>query len=129
MTTRTMTGMFNSHADTERTAQQAVGQLGVKRAMVRTSPEARATGAGRNASQPYRETGVLASIRNLLLPDEDRHAYAKWMRRGGVLVSEQVGQNQADQAADILEGAGAVRGSAPCERAAANLSAKVSKTR
>jgi len=65
----------------------------------------------------------------LLLPDEDRHAYAEWMRRGDVLVSAQIGQSQADQAADILEGAGAVLGSAPCERAAANLSAKVSKTR
>lgn len=129
MTTRTMTGMFNSHAHTERAAQRAMGQFGVKHSMVRTSPEARATGAGCNASQPCRKTGVLASIRNLLLPDDHRHAYAKEMRRGGVLVSAQIGHSQADQAADILEGAGAVRGSAPCERATANLSAKVSKTR
>jgi len=108
MTTRTMTGMFNSHADAERAAQQAVGQLGVKRAMVRTSPEARATGVGHNASQPYQETAVLASIGNLLLPDEDRHAYAEGMRGGSVLVSAQIGDSQGDRAADILEGAGAV---------------------
>jgi len=76
--------------------------------LVHTSPEARATGAGHNASHPYQETAVLASITNLLLPDEDRHAYAEGMRRGGVLVSAQIGHSQADRAADILEGAGAV---------------------
>jgi len=103
-----MTGMFNSHADTECAAQQAVGQFGVKCAMVRTSPEARATGAGYNASQPNQETGVFASIRNLLLPDEDLPTYAEAMRRGGALVSARIGHSQVDRAADILEGAGAV---------------------
>lgn len=76
--------------------------------MVRISPEASASDAGGDAARPCQETGFLASIKNLLLPEEDRHAYAQGVRRGGMLVPVQVGLDQADQAADILEDAGAV---------------------
>lgn len=108
MTTRTLTAMFNSRAEAERAAQQLAGQLGMERAMVRISPEAGASDASQEAARPHRETGFFASLRDLFLPEEDRHAYAEGMRRGGMLVSVQVGLDQVDQAADILEEAGAV---------------------
>ncbi|MBV9749515.1 MAG: YsnF/AvaK domain-containing protein [Acetobacteraceae bacterium] len=108
MTTRTVTAMFNSRAEAERAVQQLTSELGVDRAMVRISPEAGATDTGYSRAQPYQETGFLAALRNLFVPDEDRYAYAEGLRRGGVLVSAQLDEGQLDQASDILENAGAV---------------------
>ena len=108
MTTRTLTAMFNSRAEAERAAQELVSQLGVDRAMVRTSPEAGVADTGYSQAQPYQETGFFASLKSLFVPDEDRYAYAEGMRRGGVLVSAQVDESHVDRAADILEHAGAV---------------------
>ena len=108
MTTRTVTAMFNSRAEAERAAQELVSQLGVDRAMVRTSPEAGATDTGYSQTQPYQETGFFASLKSLFVPDEDRYAYAEGLRRGSVLVSAQIDESQVDRAADVLEHAGAV---------------------
>lgn len=108
MTTRTVTAIFNSRAEAGRAVEQLVSELGVDRATVRTSPEAGAADTGYDASQPYQETGFWASLKDLFLPEEDRYAYAEAMRRGNVLVSAQVDQNQVERASDILERAGAV---------------------
>jgi len=108
MTTRTVTAMFSTRAEAERAMQQLVSQLGVDRAMVRITPEAGATDVGYDQAQPYQETGFFASLKNLFLPDEDRYAYAEGLRRGSVLVSAQVPENQVNQAADVLEHAGAL---------------------
>ena len=108
MTTRTVTAMFSSRAEAERAAQQLASELGVNRAMVRVSPEAGSSDAGYDQAQPYQETGFFAALRNLFVPDEDRYAYAEGMRRGSVLVSAQVDERQVEQAADILEHAGAL---------------------
>jgi uncharacterized protein (TIGR02271 family) len=108
MTTRTVTAMFNSRAEAERAAQQLATELSINRSMVRISPEAGATDTGVEDSRPYQETGFWASLKDLFLPEEDRHTYAEGLRRGGVLVSATVDESQVDRAADVLEGAGAV---------------------
>jgi uncharacterized protein (TIGR02271 family) len=108
MTTRTVTAMFNSRAEAERATQALVSDLSVDRSMVRTNPEAGSTDTGYDKSRPYEETGFFASLKSLFVPDDDRYAYAEGMRRGNVLVSATVDENQVDRAADILEHAGAV---------------------
>jgi len=108
MTTRTVTAMFNSRAEAERATQALVSDLSVDRSMVRTNPEAGSTDTGYEKGRPYEETGFFASLKSLFVPDDDRYAYAEGMRRGNVLVSATVDENQVDRAADILEHAGAV---------------------
>jgi uncharacterized protein (TIGR02271 family) len=105
MTTRTVTAMFNSRADAERAAQQLSSELGVDRAMVRTSPE---SVAGNSVTQPGQDTGFLASLKNLFLPEEDQYAYAEGVRRGSVLVTATVDEGEVNRASGILESAGAV---------------------
>jgi uncharacterized protein (TIGR02271 family) len=100
--------MFASRAEAGRAVEQLASDLGVERSMVRNGPETGASDAGYNATQPYQETGFLASLRELSLPEEDRFAYAEGMRRGNVLVSAKVDEAHVERAADILEHAGAV---------------------
>src|SRR4028118_626734 len=57
-------------------------------------------GAGRRLSS--------APLRDLFTPDEDRHAYAEGVRRGGAMVSAQVDDAQIATAMDVLERHGAV---------------------
>ncbi len=64
-------------------------------------------GAGGTASAPEHE-GFLASIKDMLMPEEDRYSYAEGLRRGGYLVSVRTGQVDADRVLDILDRDGAV---------------------
>jgi uncharacterized protein (TIGR02271 family) len=108
MTIRTVTALFSSRADADRAVEQLVSELALDRTTVRISPEAGAADTGYDSAQPYRETGFLASLRNLSLPEEDRFAFAEGMRRGNVLVSAKVEDAHVERAADILERAGAI---------------------
>ena len=52
--------------------------------------------------------GVWEMLAGVLMPDEDRHAYAEGVRRGGVLLTAVVGEAMADEAVRVLGRAGAV---------------------
>ena len=52
--------------------------------------------------------GIWASIKNAFLPDEDRHTYEEGVRRGGFLLTADVGKEHADAAVKILEEADTV---------------------
>ena len=108
MTTRTLTAMFNSKSDAERAGQMLVSELNVDRATIQTSPGAGVADTGYDKSKPYEEKGFFASLKNMMLPDEDRYAYAEGMRRGAVLLNVKVDESQIDRASDILERTGAV---------------------
>ncbi len=108
MTTRTLTAMFPSKSDAERAGQMLVSELNVDRATVQTSPGAGVADAGYDKSKPYEETGFFASLKNMMLPEEDRYAYAEGMRRGAVLLNVKVDESQIDRASDILERTGAM---------------------
>ncbi len=108
MTIRTLTAMFNNRADADRAGQALVSELRLDRAMVRTSPGEGMADTGYDKSRPYEEKGFFTSLKGLGLPEEDRYAYAEGMRRGAVLLSVQVEDNQVSRASDIIEHAGAV---------------------
>lgn len=108
MATKTITAMFTTRADAERAASDLVSQLGVSQSSVRVSPGASTVDTGYDASQPYKETGFFASLKELFVPDEDRYAYAEGMRRGSVLLNASVEEGKLEQAADVLERAGAL---------------------
>ena len=108
MTSRTVTAMFNSREQADRAGQALISELGLDRGKIRTSPAAGVTDAGYDASKPYEEKGFFASLRDLFVPDEDRYAYAEGMRRGAVLLSATLDDNQVDRASDVLEHHGAL---------------------
>ena len=108
MTTRTVTAMFNSRGAAERAAQQLQSEFSLASSAVRISPDAGVTDAGYDPARPNQETGFFGSLKSLLLPDEDRFAYAEGVRRGNVLVSAQVDEGHIARAAEVLESAGAL---------------------
>jgi uncharacterized protein (TIGR02271 family) len=103
MTTRTITAMFDGRTEAERAVEALVSEAGLDRGAVRM--DAGATGG---ASQPQEDKGLLASLRDLFVPEEDRYTYAEGLRRGSVLVSAQVDDSRIDRAMDVLERHGAV---------------------
>lgn len=52
--------------------------------------------------------GFLASLKDMFLPDEDRHSYDEGMRRGGSLLYANVDEDEVDRAIAILEETGSV---------------------
>ncbi len=110
MTTRTITALFNSRAEAERAAADLATIAGLDRSRVQM--HAADAGAGVSASTAFSGTdgshGLLAGLRDLFLPEADRATYAEGVRRGGVVVSAQVDEAQAERAMDVLEQAGAV---------------------
>lgn len=108
MTTRTLTAMFPSKADAERAGEMLVSQLHLDRGMIRMNPDAGVTDTGYDQSRSYEEKGFFGALKDLFVPDEDRHAYAEGMRRGHVLLSAQVDEAHMKQASTILEQAGSL---------------------
>jgi len=107
VSTHAVTAMFASCADAERAAQRIVTELRLSRAMVDTSPEAGGAGDGPVCART--ECAVpSALLDSLFIPDEDRRVLAEGLRRGCALVSAAVEGDQADRAAAILDGAGAI---------------------
>ena len=108
MATRTLTAMFKTRGEAERAEQTLASELGVDRSTVQTNPGAGVTDAGYDPARPYEEKGFFASLKNLMLPEEDRYAYAEGMRRGAILLNVKVDEGQIGRASDILEHAGAM---------------------
>jgi uncharacterized protein (TIGR02271 family) len=109
MTTHTITAMFDNRAEAERATEALVSQAGVSRSAIRLDAGSTTTSTTTSGSASGTESkGLLASIADLFLPDEDRHSYAEGMRRGGVLLSVQADEAQMDRVSDILESSGAV---------------------
>ncbi len=108
MATRTLTAMFKTRNEAERAEQTLTSELGLNRSMIQTSPGTGVTDAGYDPARPYEEKGFFASLKSLMLPEEDRYAYAEGMRRGAVLLNAKVDEGQIGRASDILEHAGAM---------------------
>jgi hypothetical protein len=49
------------------------------------------------------EGGFWSSLKEMFVPDEDRHAYGEGISRGGYLLTAEVDEDQADEACRILE--------------------------
>ena len=106
MAERTLTAMYDDRSAAEAARDQLV-RLGVPSGDVTI----RGTDAGTTATAnpPEGESkGFLDSLADLFAPEEDRHAYAEGLRRGGHLLSARVPDGLEDRAIDLLEGSGAV---------------------
>lgn len=100
---RTLTALFDQRADAENAKQQLI-QVGVDAGEIDITHQG---GSDRYAGGGDGE-GFWASLKNLFVADEDRHAYAEGIRRGGYLLSADVDEQYADEAVRVLDNAGSV---------------------
>lgn len=105
---RMITAFFDNRTD----ADEAVARLreaGIAQDSMRLVPsdEGNTAGSG-SASSGQATEGFWDALRDLFLPDEDRHTYAEGLRRGGYLVTLHVSDAQYERALDILDDEGTI---------------------
>lgn len=107
--TQTVTALFDSRGEAE-TAIEKLVQAGIARDTIRLVPGAEAT--SRTTSGSYDHTkdsgGFWNSLKDFLLPEEDRYTYSEGLSRGGTLVSVSTEAGHVDRVSDLLESVGAV---------------------
>lgn len=101
---RTVTALYDSRADAEAAQRQLEG-LGVLDANIHDQSSAGFSG---DSQSPHQSQGFWASLKEMFLPDEDRHTYEEGVRRGGYLLTARVDDGQADRVHDLLESTNAV---------------------
>jgi uncharacterized protein (TIGR02271 family) len=107
---RLVTAFFDSRTD----AEEAISRLhaaGIPRDGIRLTPSDRDGGTSRGTdtqSFPEASVGLWDSLRDLFLPDEDRHTYAEGLRRGGYLVSVHASDVDYERVIDILDDEGTI---------------------
>ena len=111
MAQQTILMHFGSRSDAQ-AAMDALVQAGIGRHAIRMLPEAESTGYTRSSTTTaydHRkdEGGFWASLGDMLLPDEDRYAYAEGMSRGGVTLAVTAEEGQIDRVTEIAERHGA----------------------
>jgi uncharacterized protein (TIGR02271 family) len=109
MTTMTLTALYDTRGEADRAAQRLTREAGVAPADVTVmAQEATASGGGATSGGTGEDTGFFASLKELFMPDDDRHAYSEAIRRGGFLLTARVEEGGAERAMDIIEEHGAV---------------------
>ncbi len=107
---RLVTAFFDSRTD----AEEAITRLhaaGVARDGIRltaSEQDGGASHAGAAQSFPEASNSLWSTLRDLFLPDEDRHTYAEGLRRGGYLVSVNAGEADYERVIDILDDEGTI---------------------
>jgi uncharacterized protein (TIGR02271 family) len=99
-----ITAMFKNRAD----AEIAKADLETELQLPAGAVELHAQEAATVTTTTSQDTGILAGLRNLFVPEEDRSAYAAGIQRGAVLVSAEIDESHINRAYDILDRDGAV---------------------
>jgi len=100
---RTVTAFFDNRESAE-DAVRRVHSAGIARDSVRLIP-----GAQRTATVGSGEdVGFWESLKDLFLPDEDRHTYAEGLKRGGFLVTVHTSDSNYARVVDILDDEGTI---------------------
>src|SRR5215217_9251743 len=112
--TRTITAFFDNRTDAEEAAQR-LHSAGISRDAVRMTarhqnPPERDVNPDsyRGASENNEGIGFWEALKDLFLPEEDRHTYAEGLRRGGYLVTVQTQDANYARALDILDDEGTI---------------------
>lgn len=102
---RTLTALFDNSAQAER-AVSALISAGIDRSRITVTDQSSV--AGGTASGSQEEHGFWHALKELFLPDEDRHTYSEGLRRGGTLVSVRAEDGTEQRVIDILDREGSV---------------------
>lgn len=104
--TRTITALFDDRSDAE-AAQERLRQSRVDADHIRIHDKT-SEGYSETGRSTHEERGIWASIKNVFLPDEDRHTYEEGVRRGGYLLTVDVDNDAVADAVRVLEEANTV---------------------
>lgn len=103
---RTVTALFDNRQEAEAAADR-LRQSRIDADRIRIMDQS-SEGFRTDRYSDREDRGIWASIKDMFLPDEDRYTYEEGVRRGGVVVSAQVDEEEADEAVRILEEANSV---------------------
>jgi len=103
---RTVTALFDNRQEAEAAADR-LRQSRIDADRIRIMDQ-NSEGFRTDRYSDHEDRGIWASIKEMFLPDEDRYTYEEGVRRGGVVVSAQVDEDEADEAVRILEQANSV---------------------
>ena len=102
--TRTITALFDKRSDAE-AAENRLKAANVDAGHIRIHDQSSA-GYSADRNSTHTDMGIWASVKNALLPDEDRHTYEEGVRRGGFLLTSDVDEDQVEAAVRVLEEGG-----------------------
>jgi uncharacterized protein (TIGR02271 family) len=98
--------MFDSRSEAE-SARERLTASNIDASRVRiidnqTSGSSTGSSSG-STSESTEGQGFWSQMKELFVPDEDRHSYAEGVSRGGVLLTAEIDEDDADRACQILE--------------------------
>lgn len=96
MSTRTLTALFDSHAEAER-GRQRLAQIGVSPGTIEIMDQSVGTPAA-----PRKESGW-EKFKHMLMPESERSEYEEGIRRGGSLLTASVDDSLAERTVAALE--------------------------
>lgn len=100
---RTITAMFDSRSEAE-SARARLSSSGLEAERVRIIDQETGSSTGGAGGQD----GFWASLKDLFMPDEDRHAYGEGIRRGGYMLVAEVEKDDVDRACQLLDQDGSI---------------------
>jgi uncharacterized protein (TIGR02271 family) len=104
--TRTITSLFDKRSDAE-AAENRLKASNVDAGHIRIHDQS-SEGYSADKNSTHADVGMWASVKNAFLPDEDRHTYEEGVRRGGFLLTADVGEEHVEDAVKVLEEADTV---------------------
>jgi uncharacterized protein (TIGR02271 family) len=104
---RSVVAFFDKREEADRAIQRLV-TAGIPRSEINIVEGARGGAASSSTMSSQDDKGFWESLKDLFLPEEDRHAYAEGLRRGGYVVSVRTSQAHYNQVLDILDAEGTV---------------------
>ena len=103
---RTVTAFFDTRAAADKAMADVVA-AGVPSNMV-SIVEGHSAGTTGTTTSGAQDEGFWGSVKNLFAPEEDKHAYAEGLSRGGYLLTAHVTEAHYERILDILDHEGAV---------------------
>jgi uncharacterized protein (TIGR02271 family) len=100
--TRTITGLFDSRQEADTVVDHLLQHDHIQRSSIKVY------GSEGDTPTLADDRGFWASLKELFVPDEDRHTYSEGIRRGGFVVSAEVPDDLLTHVSDVFEQHGAV---------------------
>jgi uncharacterized protein (TIGR02271 family) len=105
--TRTITALYDDRAEAE-AARAQLTTAGIDPASVQITSQDEGQTLSSSSSVEKHPRGFFAALKDMFMPDEDRHAYSEHISRGGYLLSARVDESRADDVCAVLEDSGAI---------------------
>lgn len=104
---RTITALYDDRAEAE-AARAQLTTAGIDPASVQIASQDVGQTPSPSSSADEHPRGFFAALKDMFMPDEDRHAYSEHISRGGYLLSARVDESRADDVCAVLEDSGAI---------------------